>query len=122
MFYLFSRNEFLRSIYPSTEAGAENSGWRFAVVGYALVQVYLTHAHVLHALQWRHNESHDVWNNQQLDGVFNYLFKLIKENIKVHVTGPMGIHRWPVDSPHKGPVTRNTWRHNWLVLYVPIAR
>ena len=22
-----------------------------------------------------------------------------------------GIHRWPVNSPHKGPVMRNAWRH-----------
>ena len=23
------------------------------------------------------------------------------------------IHRWPVDSPHKGPVTQKMWRRSW---------
>ena len=27
-------------------------------------------------LRWRHKERHDVLNHQQLDGLFNYLFKL----------------------------------------------
>ena len=37
-----------------------------------------------------------------------------------------GIHRWPVDSPHKGPVTRNVsiwWRHHEMLLFIePVTR
>ena len=41
----------------------------------------------------------------------------IKENIKIHFTGLFleGIRRWPVDSPHKGPVTQKALCHSDIV-------
>ena len=46
-------------------------------------------------LQWRHNER---------DGISHHRRKS-KEMSKLHGTGLCkGIHRWPVNSPHKGPV------------------
>ena len=55
-------------------------------------------------LQWRHNEH---------DGLSNRLFARplfrceSKKATKFRVTGLVkGIHRWPVNSPHKGQVTR----------------
>ena len=41
----------------------------------------------------------------------------------------LGIHRWPVNSPHKGPVTRKMfpfddvimWRHNFMLLLLGIG-
>ena len=52
------------------------------------------------------------WCHQQLDGLFNSLFRLTS---KKHQRSPLlvlcgkGIHRWPVDSPHKGPVMQKTF-------------
>ena len=40
-----------------------------------------------------------------------------KKQSKLHVTGLWrGIHRWPVDSPHKGPVTRKTSPFNGVIM------
>ena len=59
------------------------------------------------ALQWRHNECDSVSNHQPHDCLLNRLFRHIsKKTSKLRVTGLcVGIHRWPVNSPHKGPVT-----------------
>ena len=61
-------------------------------------------------LQWRHNERDGVSNHQPHDCLLNRLFKTqIKETSKLRLTGQAfarGIHRWPVNSPHKGPVTQ----------------
>ena len=61
-------------------------------------------------LQWRHYERDSVSNHQRLDCLFNLLFRRrSKKTPKLHVTGLYeGIHWWPVDSAHKGPVTRKT--------------
>ena len=60
-----------------------------------------------YTLQWRHNERDGVSNYQPQDCLLNHLFKTqIKENIKaVSLAFVRGIHRWPVNSQHKGPVT-----------------
>ena len=58
-------------------------------------------------LQWRHNE-HDSVSNQQLnDCLLKHLFRRrSKKTSKLRVTGlRAGIHRRPLNSPHKGPVT-----------------
>ena len=60
-------------------------------------------------LQRRHNERDDVSNYRRLDCLFNRLLRRrSKKTSKLRVTGlSVGvIHRWPVDSPHKWPVTR----------------
>ena len=56
-------------------------------------------------LQWRHNGCHGISNHQQLDGLFNYLLKLIFKKKTRYGAHVRGIHRSPVDSPHKWPVT-----------------
>ena len=49
-----------------------------------------------------HNEHYSVSNYWRLDCLINRLFRRrSKQTSKLRVTG-----RWPVDSPHKGPVTR----------------
>ena len=60
------------------------------------------------ALQWHHNEHNGVSNHQPHDCLLNRLFKRRSKKIsKLCVTGLCeGIHRWPGNSPHKGPVTR----------------
>ena len=59
-------------------------------------------------LQWRHNGRHSVSNHQPHDSLLNRLFKRrLKKISKLRVTGLCGgIHRGPVNSPHKCPVTR----------------
>ena len=61
-----------------------------------------------HALQRRHNEHDGVSNHQSHDCLLNRLFKRrSKKTSKIRVTGLcVGIHRWPVNSPHKWPVKR----------------
>ena len=51
-----------------------------------------------HSLEWRHNERNGVSNHQPHDC---FLSRLFGRKSKVR-----WIHRWPVNSPHKGPVTR----------------
>ena len=61
------------------------------------------------SLPWRHNERDGVSNHQPLDYLLNRLFKAqIKEKNQsfASLAFVRGIHRWPVNSPHKGPVTR----------------
>ena len=61
-------------------------------------------------LLWRHNGRYGVSNHQPQDILLNRLFKRRSNNTsKLRVTGlcVRGIHRWPVNSPHKWSVTRN---------------
>ena len=59
-------------------------------------------------LQWRHNERDGVSNQEPHDCLLNRLFRRrSKKTSKLRITGPCeGIYRWPVNSPHAGPVTR----------------
>ena len=69
-----------------------------------------------------HNKRDGVSNHQHLDGLLNCLFWRRSKKTSNHLRHwPLmrGIHRWPVDSPHKGPVMQkffhlmtSTW---WLV-------
>ena len=70
-------------------------------------------------LQWRHTGRNGVSNYLPHDCLLNRLFGCkSKKTSKLRVTGLCGgIHRWPVNSPHKGPVTRFFfiwWRHHGL--------
>ena len=58
------------------------------------------------ALQWRHNKRDGVSNHRRLDCLLNRLFRRRSTKINFRVTGIFrGIHRWPVNSPHKKSVT-----------------
>ena len=60
------------------------------------------------ALRWRHNRRDSVSNHQPHDCLLNRIVRRRSKNTsKLRVTAfVLGIHRWPVNSPHKGPVTR----------------
>ena len=72
-------------------------------------------------LQWRHNEHHGVSNHQPRH-FFTQPF--IQKTSKLRVTAFVrGIHRWPVNSPHKWPVMRkvfhlmtSSWRRLCLLV------
>ena len=67
-------------------------------------------------LQWRHNERNDVSNHQRLCSTVcsgAYQGKCQRSALLAFVRG---IHRWPVDSPHKGPVTRKMFPFDNVIL------
>ena len=61
-----------------------------------------------HSLQWRHNDHNDVANHQAPGCLLNRLFRRrSKKTSKLRVTCLcVGNSPGPVNSPHKGPVTR----------------
>ena len=71
-----------------------------------------------HALRWRHNGPDSVSNHQPYDCLLNRLFRRwSKKSSKILVTGLCaGIHRRPVNSPHKGPVTRNMFPFDDVIM------
>ena len=58
------------------------------------------------SLQWRQNECDSVSNHRRLDCLLNRLFghRSKKTSKSASLALVWGIHRWPVNSPHKGPV------------------
>ena len=54
------------------------------------------------------HELHLVWNHRSFDCLCNSLCGLTSKKHQSPYYWPFvrGIHRWPVNSPHKGPVTR----------------
>ena len=79
------------------------------------------------ALQWRRNKHDSVSNHQRLDCLLNRLFRRrSKKTSKLRATSlyVRGIHRWLLDSPHKGPVTRKMFPfHDVIIInrYMPEA-
>ena len=60
------------------------------------------------SLQWRHNDRDGVSNYQPHDCLLNRLFRhwWKRHQSSASLAFVRGIHRWPVNSPYKGPVTR----------------
>ena len=58
--------------------------------------------------RWRHNDHDGVSNHQPHDCLLNHLsrHRWKKHQSSASLAFVRGIHRWPVNSPHKGPVTR----------------
>ena len=59
-------------------------------------------------LQWRHNERDGVPNHWCFDCLLNRLFRRRgkKHQSSASLAFVGGIHRWPGNCPHKGPITR----------------
>ena len=67
-----------------------------------------------YTLWWRHNEHNGVSNHQRLDCLLNCLFRCrSKKTSKLRVRG---IHWWPVNSPHKGPVKRKMFPFDDVIM------
>ena len=77
---------------------------------------------LLQTLQWRHNERDGVWNHRYLECLFNGLFRRrSKKTSKLRVTGLCaGNSPGPVNSPHKGPVTRKMFPFDDVIMIAPI--
>ena len=70
-------------------------------------------------LQWRHNGLGSVSNHQPHDCLLNRLFRRwSKKTTKIRVTGLCaGISPIPVNSPHKGPVTRKMFPFDDVIMW-----
>ena len=68
--------------------------------------------------QWRHNGRDNVSDYQPHDCFLNRLFRRrSKKTSKLRVTGLCrGIHRGPVNSPHKWPVTRKMFPFDDVIM------
>ena len=84
-------------------------------------------------LQWCHNDHDGASNHQPHDCLLNRLFRRrSKKTLKLSVTGlcvgnssvtdeflaqfVWGIHRWPMNSSHKGPVTRKMFPFDDIII------
>ena len=57
--------------------------------------------------QWRHNQYDGVSNHRRLDCLLYSLFRCRSKKTS---------HRWPVDSPHKGPVKRKMYPFHDVIM------
>ena len=74
-------------------------------------------------LQWRHNEQDSVSNHQPHNCLLNCLFRpgSNKNNqSSASLAFVWGIHRGPVNSPHKWPVTRKMFLFDDVIMTAPI--
>ena len=69
-------------------------------------------------LLWRHNERDGVSNHQTHDCLFKRFLSADQRNhqISAALAFARGIHRWPVNSPHKGPVTRKMFPFDEFIM------
>ena len=69
-------------------------------------------------LQWRHNERDGISNHQPHDCLLSRLFRRIakKTSNPSSLAFVRGIHRWPVNFPHKGPATRKMFPFDDVIL------
>ena len=74
-------------------------------------------------LQWHHNGRDGVSNHQRHVCLLNRIFKHRSKKIsKLRATGlSAGIHQWPVNSPHKGPVTRKMFQFDDVIMVSEIV-
>ena len=70
------------------------------------------------SLQWRHNERDGVSNHQPHDCSLNRLFRRRsrKHKSSALLAFVRGIHRWPVNSPHKVPGTRKIFPFDDVII------
>ena len=69
---------------------------------------------IMNLSQWRFNERDGVSNHQCLDGLLKHLFR--RRSKKTSLAFVRGIHRWSVNSPHKGPVTRKMFPFDDVIM------
>ena len=70
------------------------------------------------AIQWRHNERDDVSNHQPHDCLLSLYLGADQRNYQsfASLAFVWGIGRWPVNSPHKGSVTRKRFPFDDVIM------
>ena len=74
------------------------------------------------SLQWRHNERNGV-SNHQPHMVYSSVCSGAdhrKHRSSASLAFVRGIHRWPVNSPHKWPVTRKMFPFDDAIMLLPV--
>ena len=74
-------------------------------------------------LMWRHNEHNGVSNHRRLDCLLNLCSAADqrKHQSSASLAFVEGIHRWPVNSPHKGPVTQKMFPFDDVIMKCWVA-
>ena len=74
------------------------------------------------SLQWRHNGDYGVSNHQPHECLLNRLFRCrSKKTSSASLAFVWGIHRWPVNFPHKRPVTRRMFPFHDVILITRVS-
>ena len=83
-----------------------------------LIRSFTTCIIIVISLWWRHNDHDSVSNHQPHECLFNCLFRRrSKKTSKLRVTGLcVGNSPGPVNSPHKGPVTRKMFPFDDVIM------
>ena len=78
-----------------------------------------TYPKIASTLLWRHNGHDGVSNHRPRDCLLNRLFRRIqrKHQSSATLACVWGIHRWSVNSPHKGPVTRKMFPFDGVIMW-----
>ena len=78
----------------------------------------LAQINIIVTLRWCHNRCGGVSNHQPHHSLLNRLFRRrSKKTSKLRVTGLcVGNSPWPVNSPHKGPVTRKMFPFDDVIM------
>ena len=68
--------------------------------------------------QWRHNQRDGVSKHQPYDCLLNRLFRRRsrKHQSSASLAFVRGVHRWPVNSLHKGPATRKMFPFDDVIM------
>ena len=78
-----------------------------------------------YSLQWRHDELAGISNHQAHDCCINRLFtrRYKKHQRSASLAFVWGIHQWPVNSPHKGPVARKIFPFDDIIMFpIPVNK
>ena len=116
-------NERTMSVFNTTPFltdGGERRGWgccEWNIVKLKIPAAWLS-LEVPWALQWRHNNHDSVSNHQPQGCLLNRLFRRRSmKTSKLRVTGLcVGNSPGPVNSPHKGPVTRKMFPFDDVIM------
>ena len=90
------------------------------IVIYFNLQICAVAISVNISLLWRHNERDGVSNHRRLV-VYSTVCSDAdqrKHQSSASLAFVRGIHRWPVNSPHKGPVTRKMFLFDDVIMYL----
>ena len=95
----------------------KRSSWRWLLCRLCDVTLYSVHS-LLIPLQWRHNERYGVSNRRRLDVCSTVWSRpdQRKHQRSASQAFVRGIHHWPVNSPHKGPVMRKMFPFDDVIM------
>ena len=77
--------------------------------------VQISFRHFNFTLRWRHSGRDGVSNHQPHDCLLNSLLR--KHQSPTSLAYVSGIHRWPVNFPHKGPVTLKMFPFDDVIMW-----